>query len=189
MTQCPSPRVESFAPSRPSREVQRSVRDVHDMLEAVDDHLLAGLDLVLIRDLASLSSRERRAHRQQQGKRLTMEQVVGLYRKGTSKRGAEIQIFIDQVFRGLPELILHFGPFRKFLIAKTLFHELGHHVQTRRQLVGEPEQVADEWRNKLLRRYGQSRHPWFARSLPILLRLARFVALCSRWLRERTERN
>jgi hypothetical protein len=77
----------------------------------------------------------------------------GLYADG------HIRLLIDQIFCECPEYFLLFPPLKKFLLAQTLYHEIGHHIH-KLESPGyrvNRETFADEWRDKLmplfLRRY------------------------------------
>ncbi len=57
---------------------------------------------------------------------------------------------MDQIVRPLPRWALWFPILKRFALAQTLYHELGHHIHyTIRPEYKEKEDVADEWGKKL----------------------------------------
>lgn len=77
--------------------------------------------------------------------------------------GGNIFLVMDQMFGDCPEIFLLFPPVKTYLIARTLYHEIGHHIHR----LEEPgyrtnkETVADEWRDKLLRAFFRRRYWYF----------------------------
>ena len=73
----------------------------------------------------------------------------GLYADG------QVRLLIDQIFCECPEYFLLFPPLKKFLIAKTLYHEIGHHIHKLESpgYRDNRETFADEWRDKLMPLY------------------------------------
>ncbi len=56
---------------------------------------------------------------------------------------------------------------RDILLARVLFHELGHHIhRTLRRQAGEAEDVAEEWARKLMVIYVRRKY-WYA--IPLIL--------------------
>jgi hypothetical protein len=55
----------------------------------------------------------------------------GLYHKKDHHEPATIEIALDSVYKGMPKIIYYIPFIPKFLLANTLYHEIGHHYQTR----------------------------------------------------------
>jgi len=81
----------------------------------------------------------------------------GLYGRGN------IYLITDQMFSDCSEFFLLLPPVKTYLIAETLYHEIGHHIH-RLEHPGyraNQETVADEWRDKLLRDFARQRYWYF----------------------------
>ena len=81
----------------------------------------------------------------------------GLYGSGN------IVLVVDQMFADCPELFFSLPPVKTYLIARTLSHEIGHHIHRLKQpgYRADKETVADEWRDKLLRDFARRRYWYF----------------------------
>jgi hypothetical protein len=81
----------------------------------------------------------------------------GLYGRGN------IYLITDQMFTNCPEFFLLLPPVKTYLIARTLYHEIGHHIHRLEQpgYRSDKETVADEWRDKLLRDFLRRRYWYF----------------------------
>ena len=135
--------VEQYVEYSPPINVYGSVRQ---LLRVVPEKYLSGLHKVTLTN----STRLRKAYRGKlwAGKRrVRPADCHGLYANG------QIQLLMDQILSEVPELFLLFPPLKKYLIAKTLYHEVGHYIHK----VESPgyranrETFADEWRDKLIR--------------------------------------
>ena len=91
----------------------------------------------------------------------------GLYGRGN------IILVVDQMFSDCPELLLLFPPVKTYLIAGTLYHEIGHHIHKLEQpgYRAEREKFADEWRDKLLRDFMRRRYWYFGLLVRGLIKL------------------
>ena len=106
-----------------------------------------------------------------------MRETVGLYysREGTDK--ARIELFVDNILVDWPTWLVGFRFFLDLVVGRVFFHEVGHHIQS----VVEPrkgvaDEIADSWRDRLLRAYLRSQYPLL---LPFILLVERLT----RWLR------
>jgi hypothetical protein len=134
--------VEQYFEYSPPVRVYGSVRL---LLRGVPEEYLSGLHKVTLTN----SARQRRLYRGKRwadNRRFRVANSRGFYRNG------QIELSIDQILLEYPELFLLFPPFKNFLIAQTLYHEIGHHIH-KLQSPGfrNGEEFADEWRDKLLR--------------------------------------
>ena len=88
--------------------------------------------------------------------RVRPSDCLGLYRDG------QIILVMDQLFGQLPEIMLLIPTCKVLLIGETLYHEIGHHIHR----MDEPgfrdqrEEVADEWRVKLMEIFF-AQHYWY----------------------------
>ena len=135
--------VERYIEYSPPINVHRSVRQ---LLRAIPEKYLSGLHKITLTNSTSL----RKTYRGKifAGKdRVRPADCQGLYANG------QIQLLMDQILSEVPELFLLFPPLKKYLIAKTLYHEVGHHIHKLESPGYRPnrETFADEWRDKLMR--------------------------------------
>jgi hypothetical protein len=153
---------------------------VEKLLSRIPPDYLAGLDKVVLRDKTDLTRKERQ-HRKTQARKSKV--ILGLYYRQTSKRQARIELFVDEIYRRWPAVLLRIPPLRDVFIGSTLFHEIGHHIH--HAVIrghGDPEAAANEWRRKLIR-HTMRRHAWYM--LPILRLVYRILSLLPRRARGR----
>ena len=135
--------VEWYLEYSPPINVSGSVRQ---LLRAVPEKYLSGLHHVTLTNSTTLRKTYR--GRLWAGKhRVRPADCHGLYSNG------QIQLLMDQILSEVPESFLLFPPLKKYLIAKTLYHEVGHHIHKLESPGYRPnrEPFADEWRDKLMR--------------------------------------
>jgi hypothetical protein len=136
--------IEEYFEYTPPINVHGSVRQ---LLAVVPEKYLSGLHKVTLTN----SGRMRKVRgKLKTGKyRVRPADCRGLYADG------HVRLLIDQIFCECPEYLLLFPPLKKFLIAKTLYHEVGHHIHKLESPGYRPnrEAFADEWRDKLLPQY------------------------------------
>jgi len=117
---------------------------------------------VTLRDSGSLTRKER-AKREKAG---PSRHLLGTYYGPTAGQPAHIDLFVDAIFDGRSTLLVRVPPVRDVLLGRALYHELGHHLQ--RGVHPEHrdrEEVAEEWRRRLLRTYFRKTY-WYL--LPVL---------------------
>ena len=129
------------------------------LLRYVPDEHLAGLRRIILTNSEVLRDRVK-------GKIISEKQRIrpsdcqGLYRDG------EILLLMDRIFESCPEILLVIPIFKTYLIGKTLYHEIGHHIH-RMQEPGfrdRKEAVADEWKESLMRIFLRQRY-WYLRGI------------------------
>ena len=159
---------------------------VEDFLASAPRKSLRRLDLIHLRDLASLKGGERREKVVSRSGRVAKNRVKGLYRAPSRSEGAQIELFVDQIFRGLPRWSAKVPILRNLLVASVLSHELGHHLYETRAGASH-EAVADSWRSRLLKGYARQRYPWLIRhsrwvgnGLKLIRRLSKTLGSASR---------
>ncbi len=133
--------VEEYFEYSPPINVYGGVRQ---LLAVVPEKYLSGLHKVTLTN----SGRMRKVRgKLWAGKhRVRPADCNGLYANGN------IKLLIDQILFQVPELFLLWPPLKKFLIAQTLYHEIGHHIHKLESpgYRANREQFADEWRDKLM---------------------------------------
>jgi hypothetical protein len=137
--------VEQYLEYSPPINVHGSVRE---LLRAVPEKYLSGLHRITLTNSTSL----RKTHRGKilAGKhRIRPADCHGLYANG------QILLLMDQILSEVPEVFLLWPPLKKYLIAKTLYHEVGHHIHKLESpgYRADRETFADEWRDKFLRAF------------------------------------
>jgi hypothetical protein len=155
----PRLRVEVVDDRRQHEIWKDCARTARELLELTPRRYLAGLDSVVLRDQEGLS-REERLERERHPNRLRL----GGYFRQTRSRRARIELYPDAIAAQWPSVCLRVAALREMLLARTLFHELGHHIQTRVDpRPGGKEPVAQQWGRRLSREVLARRHPCLRR--------------------------
>lgn len=136
------------------------------LLHALSPDHLSGLGQIVLRRSDELSRRERSKPTKRRKGRGRIKDARGLYYERTPQRLAYAVIFVDRVLSSWPAFFFRIGLLRDHAVARTLYHEIGHHLhRTRNPWKVDAETAAEEWRRVLFRQYGQKRY-WYA--LPAL---------------------
>ena len=92
-----------------------------------------------------------------EGRRVRPADCRGLYGRG------HIILVVDQMFDDCPEALILLPLIKRYLIARTLYHEIGHHIHRLEQpgYRADKEMFADDWRDKLLRDFLRQRYWYF----------------------------
>lgn len=138
----------------------------HTLLRYVPPRYLAGLGHIVLTNSSSLPRSRRRGKTWSRKRKVKITNTRGLYHQKWGSQPAWIEIFVDNMtefelgfFRNVP-------PIRDMYFGGTLYHELGHHIhRTLRPEHREREDVADEWKNRLLSAFIRKRY-WYL--LPIM---------------------
>lgn len=153
----------------PPVDVYRSVRV---LLKYVPAEHLAGLRLIVLTNSEEVGKQIR-------GKifsdkdRVRPADCTGLYSKG------RVLLLVDQILAQYPEAFFLVPPFKTFVIAEVLYHEIGHHIHRLQQpgYRAGKETVADEWKETLLQRFLLQRYWYLAKLIQILRPIINPVAL------------
>ncbi len=163
--------VESYRHFKPPGWVRDAVVR---LLDSVPEEDLGGLKTVVLTDAAGLSHDRRRAKTKSRRKRVAISQSGGLYHQKWKGEPAWIELFVDNLLSGGPQILLRVALVRDIALGETLYHEIGHHIHaTKRPEHKEPEDVADRWADRLLLAHIHKRY-WYLR--PVLL----VAAICLR---------
>lgn len=92
---------------------------VRQLLDRLPESLTEGLDVVILRDEASLTRKER-----QKG----FEDSCGVYLKPASGRPVQIHLVLDQILSEWPRWAHRTPIFKNEIVFRMLFHELAHHA-------------------------------------------------------------
>lgn len=167
--------VESYVDFKPSMEYGLAVRAT---LATIPEPYLQGLDAIVLRDDASLTTEER-----EKG----LSNCQGVYLRGKGGRPPRIDIFVDKILAQWPVGAGKVPIFREEIVYSILFHELGHHLQdVVRKDAALSEEEADRIAHQLLRHSFRQRHPGLVPLARVFTRTVRtLVRLRDRSLRGR----
>ena len=131
-------------------------RSLELLLRYVPDEYLEQLHHVTLTNSAALLKTQRGKIISEK-RRVRAADCRGLYGRGN------IVLVVDQMFADCPEIFLLLPPVKTCLIARTFYHEIGHHIHRLKQpgYREQQETVADEWRDKLLRDFARRRYWYF----------------------------
>ena len=141
---------------------------VSKLLSRVPREYLNRLDCVVLTNLAGQPRRIRLGKVKSRGRRVSMSRALGRYHPAWKGHPAWIELFIDQILNQGRKLI--WIPFvRDYLLAKTLYHEIGHHIHcTVRPEYREREDVADRWGRKFTVRFLRKKYWYLVPPLKLL---------------------
>ncbi len=93
------------------------------------------------------------------GRKHVARECRGFYLPATERWPASLTVIVDNVFRGVPSSALRIPVVREILLAGTLYHEIGHHLE---RTLGAParagEAAAEAWSKRLSRQHLRRRH-------------------------------
>jgi len=160
-------RYHDYTPPFPIKEI------VTARLCGISAHHLQGLGAVLLTNYEGLNRQRRRQKIPGRNHKIEVANCGGLYHQKWQGDAATIEIFIDNIISrsGYPKWMFRIQFFQGMIIGKTLFHEIGHHVQaTQFSEYKQSEEIAEEWRKRLTREYGSKRF-WYLKPLNPLFKL------------------
>ena len=146
------------------------------LLEAVEPRHLRGLQAVVLTNRDALTRDRKRAKVWWRSRKVRIAESLGLYHHATPREGAWIELMTDSVLAGAPRWAWYFPIIRDGLLADTLYHEIGHHIHAvHAPEYRERENVADEWRDRLMRAMYRHKHPVFARLMAVIVAPVRWL--------------
>jgi hypothetical protein len=150
----------------PPYNVERIVRV---LLRYVPEEHLAGLDCIVLTN--STSTRKlRRGKTWSRSRKVRMVECLGFY------HGRRIELLVDNILESLPPFVMRWPFMRNSQVGLVLYHEIGHHIHfTKRPEFREKEDVADEWKIRLMRGFVWTRY-WYLKPFvrPMLWTLYHF---------------
>ena len=100
-----------------------------------------------------------------------MSKGLGIYHQRWRSQPPWIELYVDQIASKSPRWALWLPLVTRVELAHTLYHEIGHHTHCAiRPEYKEREDVADEWRRKLGKKYLRRRY-WYMILFAKLVRL------------------
>jgi hypothetical protein len=143
--------VENYRSFTPAKDLGPTVRM---LLEYVPVHHLAGVRFIELTNSTVIRER-RRGKTWSRGKRVRFSECLGLY------CGDHVELFVDEIIQTPPTWVWRVPVLRAMWIGSVLFHEIGHHIHfTQRPEHREREDVADEWKKRLMRGFLRKRY-WY----------------------------
>ena len=131
---------------------------------------LAGLHLICLTNTDALNRKERRQKTLSRKKKVALNRCNGWYMQEWNKEPARIVLLVDNILDGCPRWLLKFNYFSDIELARTFFHELGHHIhKTQAPEHREREDVADKWKRLLSRKYFWIRY-WYVMLILLVFR-------------------
>lgn len=145
---------ENYESYSPPRAVRPSVERLLASLPAGN---VARLEAVVLTNAATLAAGKTRRIK---GRKYRANECLGFYHPERHGAAPWIEIVVDNAVGWVPAWLLRSKFLTDMLLAKTLFHEVGHHLET---TIGTPsrsgEVAADSWSKILARQYFRSRYP------------------------------
>ena len=97
-------------------------------------------------------------------RRVRPSDCQGLYGRG------HIRLIMDRILEPYPEIFLLVPLFKTCFIGEVLYHEIGHHIHQMEEpgFRDREEDVANEWKDKLMRAFAKKRY-WYVAGIVRLL--------------------
>ena len=158
---------ENYKDYRPPWDARSTIEK---LLSVLPTHYLSGLQSVVLTNAASIG---RGKTQRIQGKKYLRQSCLGFYHHKRKGEQPWIEIVVDNIISGIPRALMRVPPLRNIVLADTLFHEIGHHLDN---TIGAParsgEAAAEAWQRRLLRSYFRKQY-WYL--LPVVKIAAFFV--------------
>jgi predicted membrane-bound mannosyltransferase len=136
---------------------------VEKMVSAVRSDYLVGLSSIVLTD--SNAQESERTWRLK-GRKLKSQTSYGLYHPASPQREAWIELLLDNIFADGHPVLMRFAVAQDVVIASTLYHEIGHHLEAMTvKGRSDRETAADGWVSRLGKPYFKRRY-WFL--LPVI---------------------
>lgn len=154
------PIFENYAGYRPPRYAYRAIAQ---LLSRMPTHYLSGLQSVV---LTSGSAIGKGKTGRVAGKKYARKECLGFYHPKLRGEQAWIEIVVDNIVAhwfapGMLRFLAYIPPFRDMAFTRTVYHEVGHHLDC---TIGAPapsgEAAAEAWMKKLGRAYFRRRY-WY----------------------------
>jgi hypothetical protein len=147
------------------------VPTVRKLLRTAPDKYLVGLDCVVLTNLSGQSRRNRLGKVTSRGRRHPKALSLGCYHQEWQGSPPWIELYVDRILDYGRKMPLWIPFFRDHIFAKTLFHEIGHHVHLFiKPEYREKEDVADEWARKFYGHFLRRKH-WYLVPIAYLVKL------------------
>jgi hypothetical protein len=167
--------VENYRDFEPPRRFRRLIAD---LLDAVPSNYLIGLKTIVLTNRAALTRDQLRQKIWQQNRKHKFSEALGAYYAAERGRSASVWLLVDNILQSDLPWIGRMPIVRDAATAKTLYHEIGHHIHKARRPVYEgKENVAEDWSKRLSRRFFRKRYRYL---IPLIYPLGILVRLIDR---------
>jgi hypothetical protein len=138
---------------------------VETLLAYVPPKYLVGLKTIILTNSSALSRDQRRQTTWSRKHKVRLSECRGSYFRATKSSPATIWLYVDNILRREPRWVTRVPLIRYMEPSNVLYHEIGHHIHaTIKPAYKEREDVAEEWRRKLLGNFARKRY-WYLRPL------------------------
>jgi hypothetical protein len=156
--------VENYKNYAPPEFVRGSIER---LLGSLSLEHVAGLESIVLTNSGAVG--RGKTHRIR-GRKYRRNTCGGFYHHATPRERAWIEIIVDTTVAPLPRALLLTSAVPDFLLAQTLYHEVGHHLDA---TVGSAsrtgEAAAEDWRRRLTKIHMRRRY-WYLFPLLVVLR-------------------
>src|SRR6185295_2956895 len=119
------------------------------LLEAIPERYLAGLGAIVLTNSTALNHQRRRGKTRSRDRVVPVSRCLGLYHPRSRDTQPWVEVFVDRVDAQLTRFARWVPLIRKLCFARTLYHEVGHHIHaTQVPEYRDKEDVADMWRDR-----------------------------------------
>jgi hypothetical protein len=161
---------------------QGVLKMVDELLGAVPPRYLVGLQTIILTNQAAQPRNRKQQKLWSRNRKIKLVEALGYYSGASRSSRASITLHIDNIFKRASPRSLRIPFVRYFPLASMLYHEIGHHIHAEHNPVYEgKENVAEDWSDKLLKRFYRT-HYWYL--MPLLKPLA-FLIKWGGWVKTR----
>ena len=130
---------------------------VERLISEVPQSRLSSLTSVVLTNSTARKAKNSRIR--SEGRKIPANHIAGLYHRSTRDRGAWIELYVDNIFpENTPLPIMRHRMLQDMFVGRTLFHEIGHHIDYTSSKEQDKEGAADKWKRDLLRQYFKKRY-------------------------------
>ncbi|MDA8021287.1 MAG: hypothetical protein MPN21_27955 [Thermoanaerobaculia bacterium] len=140
----------AFGDYKPPRGLPKMIGEA---MALVPERYLAGLELILLRDSSSLRPSKAKQSLGRGRRRGPRSRTRGVYIHANKEAGAQIELYIDNIFRGVKRILLYAPGVKATHLVPVLYHEVGHHIHSSRSIPKNREAVAEEYSEEFSKLY------------------------------------
>jgi hypothetical protein len=139
---------------------------IHDLLKSVPPRYLIGLQTIVLTNQAAQPRKRKQQKVWSRNRKYKIVSALGYYSGARQSARASITLHVDNILKGLSRRELKIPFVRCYPLGSVLYHEIGHHIHAEHKPVYEgKENVAEDWSDKLSKRFYQV-HYWYL--MPLL---------------------
>ena len=150
---------------------------VERLLSSLAPEHLAGLQSVVLTNASTVKGKTGRVGR----RKYNRNECGGFYHRASRNDQAWIEVLVDNAIERMPRFLLRLQFFRDAAVARTLYHEIGHHLDaTLGAAARSGEVAAEDWRKRLSKMHGRKRYAYLRPLKAPLRLLVRILSTVSR---------